>query len=384
MQFEFATASRIIFGSGKLDSIGAFALQYGQEALIISGAPGHINDTLLGILKSKQVNCTLITVHQEPSIDDIAGVLQLARALKPHLVIGIGGGSAMDSAKAIAALLSNSGNLMDYLEVIGAGKPLDNPSLPLITIPTTAGTGSEVTKNAVVYSASHNVKVSLRSMHLLPHLALVDPKLSISLPPHITATSGLDALSQLIEAYVCNNPNPLTDALCLKGIQHVSHSFWRAYDHGDDLPAREDMSLAALLSGLALANARLGAVHGLAGPIGGLIPAQHGAICAALLANVMEANLLLLQSQTPDHPILQRYKTIGKLLNNDQAASAESGVDWVRNFCQYTHIPTLSSLGLDDSMFPVLIENAMASSSMKGNPIPLSVEQLRILLQRSL
>ena len=384
MQFEFSTASRIIFGSGRINLLAELAIQYGQKALIISGVPSKIHDKLVGILESKQIRCISIEVHQEPSTDDIAQALQFAREVDPSLVVGLGGGSALDSAKSIAALLSNPGEVMDYLEVIGAGKPLINPPLPLIAIPTTAGTGSEVTKNAVIYSPSHNVKVSLRSIHLLPQVVIVDPQLCISLPQDVTATTGLDALTQLIEAYLCNTPNPITDALCLAGIQHVSLSLHLAYDHGDDLPAREDMSLAALLSGMALANARLGAVHGLAGPIGGIIPAPHGAICAALLANVLETNLMLLRSHSSDHPILQRYKIIGKLLNDDQTAPTESGIQWVRHFCQHAHIHTLSALGLDESMFPAVIEKAVISSSMKGNPVPLSAEQLRILLQRSL
>ncbi len=383
MQFEFATTSRIIFGSGKLDSLGELALQFGRKALIISGAPGKTNDRLARILEAKRIIFTTIAVHHEPSIDDISQALQVACSFKPDLLIGIGGGSALDSAKSISALLTNPGDLMDYLEVIGVGKPLVNPSQPLIAIPTTAGTGAEVTKNAVVSSPSHHVKVSLRSLHLLPNIALVDPQLCISLPPEVTATTGLDALTQLIEAYVCNTPNPLTDAFCFEGLHHVSRSLWKAYDHGDDLLAREDMSLSALLSGMALANARLGAVHGLAGPIGGLIPAQHGAICAALLANVTEANIFILRGLSSHHPVLMRYQTIAKLLNDDPSAPPEAGVQWVRDFCQHAQIQTLSSLGLDESMHAEVIDKAKKSSSMKGNPIPLLAESLRILLQKS-
>jgi alcohol dehydrogenase class IV len=383
MQFEFATASRIIFGSGKLDSIGELVLHYGQDALIISGAPGPINDRLTRIFASKQVKYTMTEIHHEPSTDDITQLLHRARSVNPNVIIGIGGGSALDSAKAVTALLSNPGEVMDYLEVIGAGKPLSNPSLPLITIPTTAGTGAEVTKNAVIHSTSHNVKVSLRSLYLLPRIAMVDPQLCVSLPEHITATTGMDALTQLIETYVCNAPNPIVDAICVEGIQRVARSFLKAYQHGDDLAAREDMSLAALFSGLALANVKLGAVHGLAGPIGGVVAARHGEVCAALLANVMELNISRLQSDSPDHPILVRYGAIGKLLNNDQGASTQSGVQWVRNFCQLAHIRTLSALGLYENMFSTVIEKALISSSMKGNPVPLSADELRILLQKS-
>jgi alcohol dehydrogenase class IV len=272
----------------------------------------------------------------------------------------------------------------DYLEIVGLNEPLINPSLPLIAIPTTSGTGSEVTRNAVIGSPTHQVKVSLRSNYLLPRIALIDPELTISVPPFITAFTGLDTLTQLIEPFTCNSPNPLSDALCLEGIQHVAHSLYLAYDQGSEIYPREEMSLASLFSGLALTNAKLGAVHGLAGPIGGEISVHHGAICASLLPNVMAVNISALTHRSPDHPALERYANIGKILCGDRMATAESGIQWVRNFCLHAKIQSLSNVGLTESKFPNIIEKSLKASSMKGNPITLTADELRNILQMSM
>ena len=384
MEFEFSTAAKIIFGNGKLNSISALIEEHSPRVLIVSGAPEEISDRLLNQLDLQGVNFTFIKIDQEPTVDVVREVVELARVELTNLLIGIGGGSALDTAKATAALLTNPGDITDYLEVIGLNKPLNNPSLPLIAIPTTSGTGSEVTRNAVIGSPEHQVKVSLRSPHLLPRIALVDPELTISVPPSITAITGLDALTQLIEPFTCSSPNPLTDAFCQEGIQCIAHSFFKAYDDGSNLRAREDMSLASLFSGFALANAKLGAVHGLAGPIGGEIPAHHGAICASLLPNVMEANISALIHRYPSNPTLERYAKVGKLLSGNPAATTETAVQWIRTFCQHAKIQPLSSFGLNESHFSKIIEKALKASSMKGNPITLIEDELRNILQRSL
>lgn len=384
MQFEFATPSRIIFGSGKLDSIGRLVAGFGKRVLVISGAPPAIQDRLASLLEQTGILYSITKVENEPTVDDLRSILKLTPQNSIDVVIGIGGGSAIDTSKAIAALLTNPGDISDYLEVIGENKPLVNPSLPLITIPTTSGTGSEVTRNAVIRSPAHHTKVSLRSPNMLPRIALVDPELTLTLPQLITAITGLDALTQLIEPFTCINPNPIADALCMDGIRRIAHSFHKVVDHGNDLAAREDMSLAALFSGIALANARLGAVHGLAGPIGGEIPAPHGAICAALLPHVMSANISALQNQYPEHPALERYLEIGRLLSSDRGATAEDGTDWVKGFSTHAGVQPLSKYGLTKSLFPIIIEKAYKSSSMKGNPITLSEPELRTILQMSL
>ncbi len=224
MQFEFATASKIIFGSGKLNTIGDLAGSFGKRVSVISGAPVEITERLLKLLKSQHGTCQLVIVNREPTVDTVREVVELTRQINPELIIGIGGGSALDMAKATSALLTNPGDVTDYLEVIGQNKTIQQPCLPLITIPTTSGTGSEVTRNAVIGSPIHHVKVSLRSPLMLPRIALIDPELTLSVPPSITAATGLDALTQLIEPFTCNNPSPLIDALCLEGIQRVALS----------------------------------------------------------------------------------------------------------------------------------------------------------------
>ena len=197
----------------------------------------------------------------------------------------------------MAALLTNEGDLSDYLEVVGKGRPLQNPAAPCIAVPTTAGTGAEVTYNAVLGVPDQHVKVSMRSPLMLPRWAIVDPLLTHSMPPELTASTGLDALTQLIEAFVSNKANPLTDGVCREGLQRAGRSLRRAFEDGSDAEAREDMSLASLFSGMALANAKLGAVHGFAGPLGGMTDAPHGVICGKLLPYVMQANVRALQDR---------------------------------------------------------------------------------------
>jgi alcohol dehydrogenase class IV len=384
MQFEFATSGRIIFGSGKLSSIGSLVTGFGHRVLIISGVPQPTIDRLCGLLQQSGISYSTAKVNHEPTVDDVRDVLSLARETSIDGVIGIGGGSAIDLSKAVSALLSNPGDISDYLEVIGSNKSLLYPSLPLIAIPTTSGTGSEVTRNAVIGSPSDHVKVSLRSPFLLPRVTLVDPQLTLTLNPSRTAITGLDALTQLIEPYTCIDPNPLTDVICKEGIRRIATSIYTAFDQGDDLAAREDMSLAALFSGMALANSRLGAVHGLVGPVGGEISAPHGAICAALLPHAMSVNISALQNRSPGHPALDRYEEISRLLSGDPGVSVESGVRWVQDFCAHANIQPLSTYGLSDALFPRIIEKAYTASSMKGNPLILSEVELRTILQMSL
>ena len=384
MQFEFSAPTKIIFGSGRLESIFPLIEGFGNRVLVVSGANPAITNRLAALLKLNEIGHFIIPITGEPTIDSLDRVLNSARKLAVDMIIAIGGGSAIDTAKVAAALLTNPGDVSDYLEVIGLNKPLTNPSLPLIAIPTTSGTGSEATRNAVIGSPTHHVKVSMRSPHLLPSIALVDPELTLSLPPSLTATSGLDALTQLIEPFTCIVPNPLIDSLCEEGIRRIARSFYKAYVNGNDLTAREDMSCAALFSGLALANARLGAVHGLAGPISGEISAPHGAICAALLPHVMLANITALLERSPEHPSLARYAQIGRLLSGDSKASMNEGIQWVQAFCSHAHIKPLSTYGLTEDQFPGIIERANKASSMKGNPITLSEAELRNILKMTI
>ena len=310
--------------------------------------------------------------------------VRLAQAEACDVVIGFGGGSAIDAAKAIATLVANGGDPLDYMEGIGAGKPLTQPALPIIAIPTTAGTGAEVTRNAVVASPEHRVKASLRSPFMLPRLALVDPELTYSLPPEVTAGTGLDALTQLIEPFVSHRANPMTDAFCREGLTRAARSLRRAYEHGDDTAAREDMALASLFGGLALANAGLGAAHGFAAPICGMFPAPHGATCAALLPHVMAANVAALRARQPDGPALARYEELARILTGKQDATVEDALRWVSALCHDLHVPGLSAYGVTRADFPILAQKAAAASSMKANPIVLTPEELGEILAQAL
>jgi alcohol dehydrogenase class IV len=273
---------------------------------------------------------------------------------------------------------------LDYAEVIGLGKPLTRPSLPFIAIPTTAGTGTEVTRNAVLASPGHRVKVSLRSPHLLPRLALVDPELTYSLPPGPTASTGLDALTQLIEPFLSARANPMTDALAREGMRRIARSLRRACDHGGDVEAREDLSLASLFGGLVMANASLGAVHGIANPFGGMFPSPHGAVCARLLAPVMAANIRAAKERQPGSELLRRLDEVAQTLTGSAAAAADEAVVWLRDVCRALEIPPLSSYGMTPADFPDLIQRALVASSMKANPVTLTQDELRQILDEAI
>jgi len=314
----------------------------------------------------------------------VRGGVERVRSERCDFVISIGGGSAIDTGKAIAALASNSGEPLDYLEVIGRGAPLAEPPLPFLAVPTTAGTGSEATRNAVLGSVEHRVKASLRSPAMLPRLAIVDPELTLGLPPAITASTGLDALTQLSEPYLGCRATPITDALCVDGISRVAGSLRRACTHGNDLAARTEMALASLYGGIALANAGLGAVHGFAAPIGGMFDAPHGAICAALLPHAMETNLRALRERAGGCDTLGRLAKVAVLLTGNAQAAAEDGIDWVKALCTDLAIQPLRAYGITAEHIPSLVEKAARASSMKGNPIQLTDRELSTLLEHAL
>jgi len=380
--FEFATAHRIIFGAGKLNELGKHIEDNAKRLLLVSGHSSDAIPRLREILSGLRISFTEFQIHGEPTVDVVNEGVRAARQC--DMVIGLGGGSVLDTGKAIAALVTNPGEVFDYLEVIGKGQPLINAPVPYLAIPTTAGTGSEVTRNAVIESAEQNVKVSLRSPLMLPRLALVDPELTYTLPPEITASAGLDALTQLIEPFVSVKANPMTDAICREGMVHAAQSLERAYQNGADKEARRGMSLASLLGGLALANAALGAVHGFAGPLGGMLHAPHGALCARLLPFVMEANIKALETRQPKHPALGRYVEIAKILTGEKEATAREGVRWTRELVNTLKIPGLSKYGMSEKDFPEAVEKTMKANSFKGNPIALNEKELREILEKAL
>lgn len=379
--FDFATAGHIVFGSGRVREAGSLAAALGDRALLVTGASVERAAPLEAILHEAGLETALFNVTSEPTIEMAQAGRQLAIEADCELVIGFGGGSAIDTGKAIAALVPNGDDPLDFLEVIGRGQPLLEPPLPFLAIPTTAGTGSEVTRNAVLASKRHKVKVSLRSAAMLPRIALVDPELTYSMPPAVTASTGLDALTQVIEPFLSRRRNPMVDALCREGMRRGGRSLLRAFQDGNDALARYDMALTSMLGGLALANAGLGAVHGFAGPFGGMYPAPHGATCAALLPHVMRVNLDMLEQAGEQGDLSDRFDEIARLLSGDQKATARQGVAWLSAICAEMEIPGLGSYGLIEADFPTLIEKAKVSSSMKGNPLSLNSNDLAQILE---
>ena len=380
MAFEFATAQRIIFGDGVAEQAGALAAALGSNALVVTGSSRRHADPLLASLAAAGVASSIFPVGGEPDVASITAGAATARDSQADIVIGIGGGSVVDAGKAIAALATNRGDIYDYLEVIGRAQPLVEAPLPFIAIPTTAGTGSEVTRNAVLASPEHRVKVSLRSAAMLPRVALVDPVLTHSLPPAQTAASGLDALTQLIEPFVSSRANPLVDAICKEGIRHAVRSLRRVYVDGSDAEARRDMAFASLCSGLALANAGLGAVHGFAGPFGGAYGAPHGAVCAALLAPVFAANVRALETRAPGSPALDRFREVAVMLTGRVDATPDDAVDWLQALTRDLAIPPLSAYGYRTADAADVVKAARSASSMKANPLPLTDDELYAIL----
>ena len=375
MRFEFATATRIVFGEGTAATLPDLARTFGARPLVVTGASPERAAGLVAALSA--LSCA---VPGEPAVELVREGAQLAKDAGCDVVIAIGGGSVIDAGKAIAVIATNGGEPLDFLEVVGKGQSFKEAPLPFIAVPTTAGTGSEVTRNAVLGSPEHGVKASLRSPLMLPRVAVVDPELTHGLPPAITAYTGLDALTQLIEPYVSSRANPLVDALCVEGIRRVAGALRRVYHDGKDPDARRDMALASLSGGLALANAGLGVVHGFAAPLGGQWKAPHGALCAALLPHGMAANVAALRARAPQHPALERYAEIARLLTGRREARVEDGIDWVRKLCAELNVPALRAWGISHADFPGIVEKAAKASSMQANPLPLTSEELTAVL----
>jgi alcohol dehydrogenase class IV len=389
LRFEFAAPGRVLFGPGTVAEAGAAAAglsPIGSRAFVVTGGNPSRAAPLFASLDAAGVGYECYAMGGEPRFADARAALEKARGSLCRIVIGFGGGSALDLAKAVAALLANPGDPLDYAELIGGGKALVEPSYPCIAIPTTAGTGSEATRNAVLLSPERGVKVSLRSPTMLPRLAIVDPELTYGLPARVTAETGMDALAQLLEPLVCSAPNPVVDAICREALPRLARSLSRAYRDGNDGGAREDMSFASLSGGMALANARLGAVHGLAGPLGGALPLPHGAACAALLAPVASANVAALRARDPENPALARYAEVASILMGAGAAPArpEDSGPALRRLAEGLDIRGLAAFGLRREAFPDLIRKAAAASSMRGNPLALTPEELGAILEAAL
>lgn len=384
MPFEFATAGRIVCGAGAIADLPSIVRSLGTSALVVTGRHPGRHASVVEALGAAGITCEIWPVSGEPAVPAVTDGVARVRTCGARVVVALGGGSVIDAGKAVAALATNDGDVLDYLEVVGKGRPLGVPPLPFVAVPTTAGTGSEVTRNAVLAVPEHGIKVSLRSPLMLPRVALVDPDLSIDLPPAVTASTGLDALTQLIEPYVSSKANPLVDAWCVAGITRAAGAIRVVYGDGHHRAAREDMAIASLFSGMALANAGLGAVHGFAAPIGGRFRAPHGAVCAALLPHVCDANIRALDLRAPTHPARARYDHIARLVTGRADATAADGVAWLAELVTELAIPGLRGYGVGVSDVPGLVEQARRASSMKGNPIALSPDELAAVLEAAL
>ena len=382
--FEFLSAGRIVFGTGVVQTLAERARKLGTRALWVTGKDKTRTAALASLLEAAGLELTAIRVAAEPTVEDALNALDAGRQNGVELVVACGGGSAIDLGKAAAALLANPQDPFEFLEVVGRGRPLARPALPLIAVPTTAGTGAEVTKNAVLAATLQQVKASLRHDSMLPAVALVDPALTLTLPRAVTAATGLDALTQCIEPFVSCLHNPLTDALALEGVKRGARALGRACRDGSDLAAREDMALCSLFGGLALANAKLGAVHGFAAPIGGQFVAAHGAVCARLLPLVLEANVTALRSRAPGDPLLARFEELARALTGNGAATIEDGIGFVQQLAEELSVPSLASYGMTTAHIPSVVAKAAVASSMKGNPIALTEAEQRRILERAL
>lgn len=383
MTFEFATAGRILFGTGTSQQIPSLAKDLGRRAFVVLGRAKRGREVLTTGLEEVGVGSVFFSMSGEPTTDVVDEAARIARSEHCDLVIARGGGSVIDAGKAAAALIANPGDALDYVEIVGNGQPLRAPSAPLIAVPTTAGTGAEVTRNAVLDVPDKGVKASLRSSYLFPRVAVVDPELTLSLPPRVTAFTGMDALTQLIEVFVSNAATPFTDGLCREGLTRAARSVAIVHRDGSNLAAREDMALAALLSGVALANAKLGAVHGFASVLGGATGQAHGALCARLLPFVMEANLRT-GGERSGSSIRARYTEIARILSGDPSADAHDGVARVHELCADLQIPPLCEAGLAAADCRRLVPLTRQASSTRGNPVVLSDEELLRILQAAL
>jgi alcohol dehydrogenase class IV len=374
MNFEFATAGRIIFGSGQINQLPELARAHGSSVLVVVGKESERTDSIRRVLGARGISVTTLNVPHEPTLEMVTEGSAQARLGRCEMVIAIGGGSVIDAGKAIAALVTNRQDPLHYLEVIGRGQPLEAKPLQMIAVPTTAGSGAEVTRNAVLTSTEHKTKVSLRHAWMLPSVALVDPELTHSMPPAVTAATGMDALSQLIEPFVSTKANPMTDAICREGLDLVARSLRATFHDGSNAEARGGMALASLFGGLALANSGLGAVHGFAAPFGAMFNAPHGAVCAALLGPVMRANI----KASP------RFDEVARRLTGRASAKADDAVEWVAELTKELNIPGLASYGLREEHFAELIVKAKNASSMRANPVVLNDEELAEILHCAL
>ena len=384
VRFDLAVPVDIRFGAGRVSEVPeVFAKLGASRVLVVTGRTTSRADTLRSELRETGISSVVFGVATEPSIERVRAAVSLVAESGCDAVLGFGGGSALDVAKAVAVLALSGTDPTDHLEVIGAGRPIERPGLPCVAVPTTAGTGSEVTRNSVL--SGGGVKASLRSPLILPKVALVDPELLVGVPKPTIAASGMDALSQLIEPLLSKRANPFSDALARDGIRRSARSLRRGYEEGmEESGVREDLALASLFSGMCLANSGLGAVHGLAAAAGARLSAPHGAVCAAVLAAVMDVNLRALRERAREHPALPRMTEVATLLTGLPEATPEDAIAWLQELTAALSIPGLASYGLNQDEIAPMVAAAQKASSMRGNPIELRDEEVTEIIARSL
>jgi alcohol dehydrogenase class IV len=384
VRFDLGVPADVRFGAGRVSEVPQAVLALrASNVLVITGRATSRADRLRAALSDAGISSVAFGVASEPSIDLVRAASRVSAEAGCDGVLGFGGGSALDVAKAVAVLATEGADPLDHLEVIGAGHPIVQPGLPCVAVPTTAGTGSEVTRNAVL--SGGGVKASLRSPLLLPKVAVVDPDLLIGLPRPVIAASGMDALSQLIEPLLSQRANPLSDALARDGIRRSARSLRLAWQNGmDDAEVREDLALASLFGGICLANAGLGVVHGIAAAAGARLSAPHGAVCAAVLAAAVEVNLRALRERATEHPALRRVAELAAVLTGQPEATPEDGIRWLSGLTAALSIPGLASYGLDRAAIAQVVSDTQRASSTRANPIQLSDQEVNEILDRSL
>jgi alcohol dehydrogenase class IV len=386
--FQFARLPIIYFGSGKLSDLPGFVERYGRSGLLVTGEKSFINsphaESLFGLFEKHNIQVHHIRVKSEPSPELVDETVRKYSDERIDVVISIGGGSVIDAGKAISAMLGKTCSVVECLEVVGNEKH-PGTKVPFIAIPTTSGTGSEATKNAVISKVGkEGFKKSLRHDNLVPDIALIDPELTLNCPPDITAAAGMDCFTQLVEAYLSGKSNEYTDALATEGFRAVKRSLLRCFTNGEDIDARTDMSFSALTSGICLANAGLGAVHGLAGTIGAMFDIPHGAVCGTLMAVANEINVRELRKTSPDHPALKKYANLGRIFSDIEGRGADyyidSLVDYLHGLTEQLMLPRLGEYGIriED------ISSICHQTDAKNNPINLSAELLGEILRRRL
>ncbi len=391
--FSIARLPRIEFGSGSINRLPGLIRQYGNRCLLIMGKQSIRQSSawmpLVTELSRASIEIQIVSVIEEPSPQLVDEAVSRYREFNADVVVGLGGGSVMDAAKAIAGLLRIENSVMDFLEGVGPELPYTGPAVPFIAVPTTAGTGSEATKNAVLSVQGENgFKKSFRDEQLVPEYALIDPDLLASCPPELIAANGMDALTQLMESYVSIKANPMTDALAISGLRAVRDGLLTWYENrGDTRAAREQMAYGALLSGINLAQTGLGSVHGLASPLGAFFPIPHGVVCGTLVAEATAMNIRAMQAREPDNPGLQKYARLAEILCQrrirEPVAAYEAIVALLTDWTERMQLQRLGQYVVNEKDIPRIVANSRGSS-MKTNPIVLTDEEITLILKQRL